>query len=154
MSNDLYIFGTGSHARKVFNYATTMNFSVKTFVDETPKDSIFQEKPVVSFASSLEEQPAKVFIAIGNPDVRKRISDIYTNAGWKILTLIHPTAYVARDATVENGVLVAAGAIIETGVKIGRGAIVDIGVIIDHDCIVSEFSHLKAGTVLQPTTKF
>lgn len=151
----IFIFGTGSHARKVFHYAEALGYEVVGFIDELPN----AEAPVpgvnVICAESLHS-PSKgeyMFVAIGNADVRQRIMTQYSSAGWEMPALVHPNAWVAPDALLEAGVLVAAGAVVETATVLGRGTIVDIGVMVDHECLVGPFCHLKPGVVLIPRSK-
>jgi sugar O-acyltransferase (sialic acid O-acetyltransferase NeuD family) len=156
MKKNLVICGTGSHARKVFQCASQMGYSVIMFVDENPSAMTPVEGiPVVSLMElpMATKSEAAVFVAIGRGDVRRRLMDHFASAGWSLPALIHPRAYVAPDAQLAEGVLVAAAAVIETGVKVARGVIVDIGVLIDHDCRIGEFCHLRPGEVLLPATE-
>lgn len=147
----LFIFGTGSHARKVFHYAAALGHEVAGFVDENAE----AQPPVPGvrvFHAALLKGPSEgdaMFVAIGSADVRKRLMDYFAGAGWEFPALVHPSAWVAPDARLEAGVLVAAGAVVETAAVVGRGAIVDIGALIDHECQVGAFRHLKPGEVLK-----
>jgi len=155
MKRRIYIFGTGGHARKVFHYAAALGYEVAGFVDENSA----AEAPVPGvsvFCAKYLRSPAKgeyMFVAIGNADVRKRLMDQFSSAGWELPALVHPFASVAPDALLEAGVLVAAGAVVETAAVVGRGTIVDIGVMVDHECQIGPFCHLKPGEVLAPRSK-
>jgi hypothetical protein len=145
----LFIFGTGAHARKVF-YCAGMH--VYAFVDEnraaaTPVAGV----PVLDVtALPAPVEGDSMFVAVGRPDVRRRLMDTLEQLGWHLPVLVHAGACVAPDACLGPGALIAAGAVVETGAKIGRGAIVDIGVLVDHDCVVEAFCHLRPGDVLAP----
>ncbi|MBI5138137.1 MAG: hypothetical protein HZA24_12505 [Nitrospirae bacterium] len=156
MSREIFIFGTGAHARKVFQCAVQSGYRVPAFVDENPAaTSPVAGVPVLCGADMSAMQPsgAGMFVAIGRPDVRRRMMACLAAAGWAFPALIHPRAYVAPDAVIADGVLVAAGAVVETGTIVDRGAIVDVGVIIDHDCHIGEFCHLHPGRVCPPGTE-
>lgn len=146
----LFIIGTGSHARKVCHYAEDLGWEVAGFVDEAP----FAKAPLAGF--DVLELPLKrshneaAFVAIGQPTVRRRLMDSLLMTGWALPALVHRSAWVAPDAILEDGVLVAAGAIVETFARIGRGSIVDIGALVDHDAEIEEFTHLRAGEVCGP----
>lgn len=152
MSSQLFVFGTGAHARKVAHYAHALGWVVAAFVDEAQQArSPLGGIPVLP-ADALPA-PGKghaLFVAIGNPSARRRLMGQLEAQGWQLPTLVHPSAVVAQDAVLEAGVLVAAGAVVETASVIGRGAIIDIGVMVDHDCLIGAFAHLRAGTVCGP----
>jgi UDP-3-O-[3-hydroxymyristoyl] glucosamine N-acyltransferase len=146
MSTELYIIGTGAHARKAYECAVEAGWSVKAFVDKTA-DAISPIAGVPVFAESevlFSMTPAAVFVAIGDPRTRSAVITRFEAEGWDIPPLVHPKASVSRFAIIEGGVFVAAGAVVEAGTKVGRGAIVDIGMLLDHDCVVEPFAHLRS----------
>jgi UDP-N-acetylbacillosamine N-acetyltransferase len=154
MTEFIYIFGTGAHARKAYQCAIEMGFGVIEFVDEnlsavSPVPNVL----VVEANTALKKVKLKsIFIAVGDPDVRQRIMNLYLADGWNIPILIHPSANVAPAVEIHSGALVARGAIIESGTIVGQGAIIDVGAIVDHDCFIAPFSHLRAGQICQPRT--
>lgn len=152
--NRLYIFGTGAHARKVFHCAVASGYQVAAFVDENPVVNAPISGTTVLDATTLPAPTADdcAFVAIGRADVRRRLMDSLASLGWGLPALVHTAAWVAPDAQLGAGVLVAAGAVVETAAVIGRGAIVDIGVLVDHECDVGAFCHLRPGEVLGPRT--
>ena len=156
MSTDLVIFGTGAHARKAYHCWTLAGGTVTAFADENPAATSPVPGVAVVPAIELEVSPptGQMFVAIGRAEVRQRLMDRYAQSGWQFPALIHPRASVAPDARLEAGVLVAAGAVVESGTQVGRGAIVDVGVIVDHDCRIAAFSHLRAGQVCLPASRW
>lgn len=149
MSKAWTIFGTGAHARKAGHCALRAGELVVAFIDENPAAvSPLAGVPVLAadvWAAATAGDG--LFVAIGRADVRRRLMDAAAARGWHLPPLVHPTASVAADAVLGEGVLVAAGAVVESGARIGRGAIVDIGVIVDHDTVVADFCHLRPGQV-------
>ena len=146
----LYIIGTGSHARKVCYYALDLGWEVAGFVDEASNAKApLKNFDVMDLPKKINQNEA-VFVAIGQPIVRRRLMDSLSGVGWALPALVHRTAWVAPDAILESGVLVAAGAIVETSARIGRGAIIDIGALVDHDSEIEEFFHLRPGQVCHP----
>lgn len=152
MASRLFIFGTGSHARKVYHYAVKCGWKVVAFIDE----AVDAMAPIPALpVLQLDDLGAPtnddaMFIAIGRADVRLRLMDRMSKAGWNLPALVHVSAWVAPDAELEAGVLVAAGAVVETAALVERGAIIDIGVLLDHECQVGAFCHLRAGEVYGP----
>ncbi|MBQ9572900.1 MAG: hypothetical protein IJR22_05870 [Acidaminococcaceae bacterium] len=65
----------------------------------------------------------------------------------KLVTLVHPTAYVSPSATVGAGTVVEPKAVINTNSQIGQGCIISVGTVVDHDCVIGDFCHINAGVV-------
>lgn len=152
MATRLFIFGTGAHARKVYHYAMVCGWKVVAFIDEVA-DAVapIPALPVLHVSGlGVPTNDEAMFIAIGRADVRLRLMDRMGGAGWSLPTLVHRSAWVAPDAQLGAGVLVAAGAVVEAGTVIERGAIIDIGVLLDHECLVGAFCHLRPGEVYGP----
>lgn len=152
MTTRLFIFGTGAHARKVYHYAVDRGWHVAAFVDEAV-GAVAPISGVPVLRSQDLEEPLMddaMFVAIGRADVRRRLMDRMDAAGWRLPALVHRTAWIAPDATLEDGVLVAAGAVVETAATVERGAIIDIGVLVDHECRIGAFCHLRPGEVCGP----
>jgi sugar O-acyltransferase (sialic acid O-acetyltransferase NeuD family) len=68
--------------------------------------------------------------------------------GFQIATLIHPTAWIADDVGIGEGVQVMAGAIVQPGCRIGDSTIINTRVSIDHDCQVASHVHIAPGATL------
>ncbi|WP_413944583.1 hypothetical protein [Bdellovibrio sp. HCB-162] len=148
---NLYIYGTGEHACKVIRYAEMLNLKIVGLVDEKiNSDFRIKNIPIVLKDDIISGGNfRKIFVAVGNPTVRSRITAEFVSNNWDIVSLIHPMSYVAKDVIHGKGVLISAGAIVETNVKLGDGVIVDIGALVDHDACISDYVHVKPGEVVK-----
>ena len=88
-----------------------------------------------------------VFIAIGNNALRKQLTEKAEALGGRLVTLIHPSAYISMTASVGAGSLIAPHATVHTHSVIGKGCILSVGAIVDHDAVVEPFVHMDAGSV-------
>jgi len=79
---------------------------------------------------------------------RKQVFDRFKNKGYKFLTVIHPSAIIADDVIIGEGVQIMAGTVIQTGCQIGDNSIVNTGSVIDHDCFIDSHVHIAPGAVL------
>jgi sugar O-acyltransferase (sialic acid O-acetyltransferase NeuD family) len=86
--------------------------------------------------------------SVGNTQVRHRLFEMAELNGLDVVSIIDPTAIVARGTTIGKGVFVGKQAVINAGSRIGDCAIVNTGAIIEHDCEVGAFSHISPGSVL------
>lgn len=63
-------------------------------------------------------------------------------------TLVHPTAFVASDASLAEGCQVLARACVCSHTRLGRAVIVNTGAIVDHDGDVGDGAHIGPGATL------
>ncbi len=90
-----------------------------------------------------------VFVSIGDNAIRQKVYNKLAQQNILAGNVIHPTAIIDSSATVAaNNVMIAAGTIINPLAKIGTGAICNTGCIIEHECVVSDFTHIGPGAVL------
>ena len=80
--------------------------------------------------------------------LRWKISNKVRSWGFGLSRVIHPTAVVSSNATLEEGVQIMAGCVIQPGCTIGKDSIINTGSTIDHDCIIGEKSHIAPGCTL------
>lgn len=144
-----WIVGTGGYARKAFDAVVARGEQVSGFIDENP-DAIspVDSLPVFipgAWPSSMNVERA--FVAIGRPEVRRRLMDKLCVDGVQLPPLIHPRAWVAPDAILGEGCFVGAQAAVESAAIIGRGCIVDTGSVVDHDARLDDYLHLMPGSV-------
>lgn len=91
---------------------------------------------------------AKVHVAVGSAEARRRLYQEASAAGAEALTVIHPQARLSAFAEVAGGVFVAAGAIVGPSARIGHGSIVNHGAVVDHDCSVGAYCHIAPNATL------
>jgi sugar O-acyltransferase (sialic acid O-acetyltransferase NeuD family) len=88
------------------------------------------------------------FVAIGRGRIRLTVMDRVRAAGLELLTIVHPSAFVAPSAQLSEGVLVKAMATIGTNCQIGVGAIVDNGAVVPHDNVIGAGALIAPGAAL------
>ena len=79
---------------------------------------------------------------------RQKVYERFTRKQYRFATVIHPSAIIALELQIEEGVQIFAGAILQPGSRIGCNAIVNTGAIVDHDCVVVAHAHIAPGVVL------
>jgi sugar O-acyltransferase (sialic acid O-acetyltransferase NeuD family) len=88
------------------------------------------------------------FVAVGDCLARRALAASMLDAGFDLVSIIHPSAVIADDVAIGVGVLVAAGAVINPRSRIGDLAIINTRASVDHDCIVERLAHLSPGVTL------
>lgn len=142
----LIIIGASGHGKVVADIAKKNEFDEIVFLDDDESSHECGGYPIVGRSPDAEKAEANVIVAIGNTEIRKRIQESIEES--RMVTLIHPDAVVADDATIGSGTVVMAGAVINPGVKIGRGCIINTSSSVDHDCILGNYVHIAVGSHL------
>jgi sugar O-acyltransferase (sialic acid O-acetyltransferase NeuD family) len=90
-------------------------------------------------------------IAVGQirtPETRIRLFEVVKSAGFKLPSIVSPTAYISQHASVGTGTIVMHGAIINAGAKVGNNCIINSRALIEHDVIVGDHCHVSTGAIL------
>lgn len=138
----LVILGAGGYGRTVADVAHQLDYSTIVL------DDADSTHPLSSFQSYIN--PSTYFIpAFGNNAFRMEWINKIEESGGKLVTLIHPTAYVSPTATINPGTVILPHAIVNTDVEVGKGCIINLGAIVDHGCILEEGVHLAPGAIVK-----
>lgn len=97
-----------------------------------------------------EQNPIYGLAAIGGAGGRDRVElqDFMETHGVLSIIAIHPTAFVARDAKLEEFCQVLAHATICSETVLGKSCIINSSAIIEHECILSTGVHIGPGAKL------
>lgn len=89
-------------------------------------------------------------VAIGGVHGEDRLARMHWlgNRGYASLTVVHPRAFIAKDALIGDGSQILAMSAVCTGVKLGEATIVNTGASVDHDCIIDDGAHIAPGATL------
>ena len=138
----LVILGSGGYGHTVADVAEQLGYNILFLDDSLPRHELS------SFSSYIDDQ-TEFIPAFGNNEFRLSWCDRITQAGGKLATLIHPTAYVSPTASIAPGTVILPHAIINTDVVINRGCIINLGAIVDHGCILEEGVHICLGAIVK-----
>lgn len=159
----LVILGASGHGRVVADIARLSGYTEIVFRDDDPTIGACGKYPVVGSIGLANREEGltlpelttssdwSCFVAIGNPEVRQKLTERLLEAGVEPVTLIHPNAVVAEDVTIDCGTVVMAGAVINPGAVIGKGCIINTCASVDHDCTLSDYIHIAVGAHLAGT---
>jgi sugar O-acyltransferase (sialic acid O-acetyltransferase NeuD family) len=79
---------------------------------------------------------------------RLEIARRFEAAGVELPAVVHPAAYVAKDAGMGEGAQVLAGAVVCARAFVGRCVIVNTRASVDHESVVGEGAHVGPGATL------
>ena len=90
-------------------------------------------------------------IAIGqiqSPELRIKAFERAVELGFKMATIISPTAYVSTRANVGAGTIIMHGAIVNCGARIGANCIINSRALIEHGSVISDHCHISTGAII------
>jgi sugar O-acyltransferase (sialic acid O-acetyltransferase NeuD family) len=156
----ILILGAGGFGREVLAWArATFERKEYGFLDDNPaaaRDARLRA-PVVATLQAYVPRPDDAFLcAVGNPALRRSMSEAIRQRGGKFCTLVHPTAVVAEGAQVGEGAIICPFALVSADARVEQGAAVYYHSSIDHDAVVGAWSQISAhcditgGAILGP----
>jgi UDP-N-acetylbacillosamine N-acetyltransferase len=154
MSKTKAVFwGASGHAKAVANAVRHFaDIEIVGYLDDVNIDRHGQEfegKTILGGCEQLDilkRQGITSFIlGFGHCSRRIEAGQMLTANGFKLLSIIHPTAIIAPDAVIADGAVILAGAIIDPGCSIGKYTIINNGAIICHECSIGEGVHVCPG---------
>ncbi|GLS19477.1 carbonic anhydrase [Labrys miyagiensis] len=158
-SRPLVIWGGTGHARVLRELAQTLGASVAVVVDSRSVPAPFSGVSIVQGLDGLRAwlagQPHSLdaydfAIAVGGGFGRDRLmlASQLKDLGLVPRTLVHPTANVAVDASLQEGCQILMGSAISACATIGRFTIINTKASVDHDCRIGDGVHVAPGATL------
>ncbi len=140
MNRKLLIWGRGGHGAVVEEAAMLTGQFINIESTDKQDDRVFIEWwPPTEWV---------VHVAIGNNVDRESVTNTLTKAGYTIVSIIHPRAFVSPKTYIGPGCYVGPLTSIQTRCKLGHGVIINTNASVDHDCLIGNFVHIAPGTNL------
>lgn len=152
----ILLIGGGGHCRSVLDSLFELDIFDEIGLVERPdaeKNSIATVKTVGCDDDLLRlfnEGWTDAFItlgSVGNTVRREALYALIKSIGFRVPSIIDPSAAVSKTAVLGEGVFVAKNAIINAGAKIGDCAIINSGAVVEHDCVIEGFVHMAPKSV-------
>lgn len=155
MNKPVIIIGAGGHAKVLADCLRLQGIPVLGALDKTiSPGSETSDLPILGDDNAICAYPCESVElvnglgSVGDTSLRKNIFDRFKQQGYTFRPVIHPSAIIARDCLLEEGVQVMAGAVVNIGAKIAADSIINTGAIIDHECNIGRHVHIAPGTTL------
>ncbi len=146
MCKKIVFIGASGHGKVLADMAELCGYTDIVFLDDNPDAKTCGQYPVVGTSKDMDAYAHwDFFVSIGSNKVREKIQTALEEKGYKVATLIHPNATVAKSAALGQGTAVMAGAVVNPYAVLGRGCIVNTCASVDHDCVLSDFVHIAVG---------
>lgn len=153
----MLIVGAKGFAKEVLEILHQQNrLQHLVFYDDINQDiqsELFGKFPILKSLEAAAHYFATIdnhfTIGIGNPSLRKSLSDKFTSMGGIYSSTISNSARLGSyDVSIGEGSNILDGAILSNSAKIGVGCIVYYNVIITHDCFVDDFVEISPSAIL------
>lgn len=155
MGYSVIVLGAGGHANVLIDTLQLMGCEITGItVPKNTNSSKYRGYSIIGDDDSILNYPTddvklvNGLGSIGSPVVRAKIFKNMKEKGYTFLQVIHPSAIIASDVTLSEGVQVMAGSIIQPGSFIGENSIVNTKVSIDHDCKIGSNVHIAPGVTI------
>lgn len=156
MSLPLIVIGAGGHAKVLLAALLCAGRSVDGLTDaDAAKMGVnVLGVPVLGDDRKIREfAPGTVRLVNGVGSVRvaalrRQVYENFRQSGYCFEQVIHPSAVVATDVVLGEGVQIMAGAVLQPGCQVGENAIINTRATVDHDCLIGRHAHISPGAVL------
>ena len=149
------LIGAGGHCRAVIAQIEAIgSMCIEGIIDPffSGVEEIILGYSVIGGIADIDKYfaPDRVVLclAIGELDLRKRLSACLGSLGYEFASLIHPTANVHRSASAGKGVYVGSGAHLGPCSRLGSFCIVNTGANVEHEASIGDYCHLAPGSII------
>lgn len=144
---DIVLVGAGRFAEEITDLAADLGITVRAWIEglDASRADPVADPPIVWVDDHLAVAPqAPIVPAIGQVS-RRALVERLLDEGRALTSLVHPSAVVARSATIEAGCVIFPGVVIGARTRIGRGTIVNRGALIGHHTTIGAWSFVGPG---------
>jgi sugar O-acyltransferase (sialic acid O-acetyltransferase NeuD family) len=152
MSERLILIGGGEFARELINWIDDLvdlgkSIPVTGFLDDNQDAMKGFHYPVLylgPIASYFPLAGDRLLMAVSNPKIKKNLFTDLKLKGCVFTTMIHPTAVVARTASLGEGVVICPLAFISANAVVGDLCVINGSSSVGHDVKLGSFATLSA----------
>lgn len=147
---DIVIIGAGGFAREVqwlINDINKVNkiWNIVGFIDneESKKGLYLNEDKVIGDFDEIKNLGIKdlyYVCGVGDPKLKKKLSDYADGINLKPATLIHPSVIMSDLVSIGEGSIICASNTITVNITIGKHVILNLDCTVGHDAIIGDYS--------------
>lgn len=153
----ILILGSGGHAKSVADTIERQGiFEITGFIEHSECEKkeyhgyriIGTDDDLEKFFKAGIENAAIGIGYLGKGNIRNHLYKKLKMIGFKLPVICDPSAIIASDVRIAEGVFVGKRAVINTMSQVERIAIINTGAMIEHDCYIGGETHIAVGAVL------
>lgn len=146
----IYLLGASGQAKVVADLLDTLGLKCAGLYDDAYEADHSEHNgfDLLDKISAVENVKTEVdfHIAIGVNSIREKIANAKDQLKYPVL--IHPSAIIAKSASLAAGSICMAGSVIQAAVQIGMHCIINTNASVDHDCVLQDFSQVAPGATV------
>ena len=159
---NILIYGASGHAKMVIDIIKkNKSHNIMGFIDcYKPLGSQISGYKIVGRLEHLKQLSQDlnidgIIIAIGDNYTRQKIANNVSKElpSIKFVSVIHPTATLAEDITINEGSVIMAKAVVNSAAKVGKHCIINTASTLGHDSVMEDFSSLASGVTIAGNVK-
>ena len=144
----LVILGFGGYGKTIEDIVLSAQlFDEIIFLDDNAESEKVMGK-CMDFKNYIADD-TWFYPAFGNNNLRIEWLNMMNSVGAQIATIIHPSAYIGRNAEIGTGCAVLPQSVINTTAVIKQGCIVNFGAVVNHDVIIEKGVHIGINSVVK-----
>ena len=148
----LVLVGAGALAREIINWMADISSQqgwpkVEGFLDQSEgalSSYDYGLKYLGQIETYVPREEDRLILCIGEPLNKRNVVEGLKKRGGVFLTIVHPTAVIARSAELGEGVVVCPNSLISADSKLGNFVTVNVLSSVGHDVKVGDFTTLSA----------
>ncbi len=157
----MLIIGVKGHAKEILLILENLHYNEEIyFYDDISVDIpelLYGKYKIIrrlEEAKELFRRDIRFVLGVGNPIVRKKLSDKFVEIGGKLESIIAPTALIGKyNVVLEGGLNIMHNVFISNDVIIGEGSLVNASASIHHDVEIGKFCEISPGAILTGACK-
>ena len=143
----IILIGGGGHCKSCIDVIENGNkYKIRGIIDKKKNFLLNYKVFPESYINKKLIKNNYAFVTVGqikNYKIRVKLFDRLKDLGFKIPTIISPSAYISKHAVIGQGTIVMHGAIINAGAAIGNNCIINTNSLIEHDVVIGDHTHIS-----------
>ena len=149
---DIYIYGCGGVGSELAEaFANNPEYNLIGFIDdnhEIRECMGFRSTTLEELVREKRVEEINTIISIGEPFVRKAVSEKVFSKGLKEMTVNLADHFNQEYSTTDVGTLFHTGSYISVNAHIGKCCLINKGVLVGHDCVIGDYCVLSPRVTL------
>ncbi len=154
MRKKIILIGGGGHCKSVIEVLEALEYPILGVLDIPEKigEKVLSTSVIGTDDDIYKYKDSATFIItvgfIKDPSIRIKLYNKVKDNGGQLETIIAPTAYVSRYATIEEGTIVMHKAVVNAEVRIGKNCIINTLSNIEHEAVIGNNCHISTGAMV------
>jgi len=143
----IILVGGGGHCKSCIDVIENENkYKIIGIVDKKKNFLLNYKVFAESYLNKILIKNNYAFVTVGqikNYKVRVKLFNRLKDLGFKMPSIISPSAYISKHAVIGQGTIVMHGAIVNAGAVVGNNCIINTNSLVEHDVVIGDHTHIS-----------